>query len=121
MLFNEIYGTYFSTVAKIIKAAQTGKLTEKELYSIVQENAFGESTLTIPQMLKNESWPLINKDLSTPLEHEPKRPLTDLEKRWIKTLLFDSRIKLFDVFRSGVFWKSQGECGIYIVQDQCLP
>ena len=102
MLFKEIYGAYFTAVGKIIEAAQSGKLTEKELYSIVRKNAFAESGLTIPQMLKNESWPILQKDLSTPLEHKPERPLTTLEKRWLKALLSDPRIKLFDVSAEGL-------------------
>ena len=102
MLFNEIYGKYFAAVSEIIKAAQSEKLTEKELYAIVRGNAFAESSLAIPQMLKNESWPLLRKNLSTPLEHAPERPLTLLEKRWLKSLLSDPRIKLFDVSAEGL-------------------
>ena len=102
MLFNEIYGKYFAAVSEIIKSAQSGKLTEKELYNIVRDNAFAESSLVIPQMLKEENWPLLHKDLSTPIEHEPKRPLALLEKRWLKSLLSDPRIKLFDVPAEGL-------------------
>lgn len=102
MLFNEIYGKYFAAVGEIIKAAQSEKLTEKELYAIVRDNAFAESSLVIPQMLKEENWPLLRKDLSTPLEHAPKRPLTLLEKRWLKSILSDPRIKLFDVSAKGL-------------------
>ena len=102
MLFNEIYGKYFAAVGEIIKAAQSEKLTEKELYAIVRDNAFAESSLVIPQMLKEENWPLLRKDLSTPLEHAPKRSLTLLEKRWLKSLLFDPRIKLFDISAEGL-------------------
>ncbi|MBQ7873985.1 MAG: WYL domain-containing protein [Oscillospiraceae bacterium] len=102
MLFNEIYGKYFAAVSEIIKAAQSGKLTEKELYAIVQREAFGESALTIPQMLKEEKWPVLKKDLSTPLEHTSERPLTLLEKRWLKSLVSDPRIKLFDFSAEGL-------------------
>lgn len=102
MLFNEIYGKYFAAVSEIIKAAQSGKLTEKELYAIVRDNAFAESSIAIPQMLKDENWPLLRKDLSTPIEHTPERPLTLLEKRWLKSLLSDSRIKLFDISAEGL-------------------
>lgn len=102
MLFNEIYGKYFDAVSEIIRSAQSGKLTEKELYAIVRDNAFAESSLVIPQMLKDENWPLLNKDLSTPIEHAHKRPLTLLEKRWLKSLLSDPRIKLFDVSGEGL-------------------
>lgn len=102
MLFNEIYGKYFAAISEIIKAAQSEKLTEKELYAIVRDNAFAESGLVISQMLKEENWPLLRKNLSTPLEHAPERPLTLLEKRWLKSLLSDPRIKLFDVSEEGI-------------------
>lgn len=102
MLFNEIYGKYFAAVGEIIKAAQSGKLTEKELYAIVRDNAFAESSLVIPQMLKDKNWPLLRKDLSTPIEHTSERSLTLLEKRWLKSLLSDPRIKLFDVSSEGL-------------------
>ena len=81
MLFHEIYGSYYHAAAAILKEAVRGKLTGRELQSLVLEHAFGESLMTIPDGLKGERWRLMHKDLSTPLENEPSMPLTTLEKR----------------------------------------
>ena len=96
MIFSEVYGTYFSVLSKILARATEGRLTQAELERIVRQEGFGESILTIPEKLTNGSWPLLRPDLTTPLDHAPSRPLTTLEKRWMKALLCDPRIQLFD-------------------------
>ena len=96
MIFSEVYGTYFSVLSKILARATEGRLTQAELERIVRQEGFGESILTIPEKLTNGSWPLLRPDLTTPLDHAPSRPLTTLEKRWMKALLCDPRIRLFD-------------------------
>lgn len=96
MPFHEIYSRYYNAVADILKHAAEGSLTPAILTGIVQEKAFAESLLTIPENLRNETWPLITGDLRTPLQHAPTVPLTDLQKRWLKSLLDDPRIRLFD-------------------------
>ena len=96
MVFSEVYGVYFSVLAELIAQAQTGTLTRDQLERIVREKGFGESILTIPDKLRDESWPLLTRELQTPLRHAPTRPLTTLEKRWMKALLSDPRIRLFD-------------------------
>lgn len=95
MLFSEVYGSYYSAVAQILSKAVDGSLTGKELSAVVQETAFGESILTIPASLKEERWPLLDQNYQTFIQHSPVMPLTALEKRWLKTLLQDPRIKLF--------------------------
>ena len=96
MIFSEVYGTYFSVLSKILARATEGRLTQAELERIVRQEGFGESILTIPEKLTTGSWPLLRPDLTTPLDHAPSRPLTTLEKRWMKALLCDPRIRLFD-------------------------
>ena len=96
MIFNEIYGTYYNTVAKILQEAVRGTLTAARLYSLIHSSAFGESVLTMPEGLAGEKWMLLRRDLSTPLTAEPELPLTLLEKRWLKAVLLDPRIRLFD-------------------------
>lgn len=102
MLFHEIYSSYYFAAASILKEAVRGTLTGKELNLLVQKQAFGESLLTIPEGLKGEKWRLIHKDLSTPLQEEPDMPLTMLEKRWMKAMLLDPRIQLFDPDMTGL-------------------
>ncbi len=96
MLFHEVYGSYYRTVSLILKEAVRGTLTKKAMTALVREHAFGESVLSIPDGLTGERWRLLRQDLTTPLEKEPEMPLTLLEKRWLKALLLDPRIILFD-------------------------
>ena len=102
MLFHEIYGSYYRTVSIILGKAVKQTLTKQDLTSLIREHAFGESFMTIPGALQGERWRLLHKDLSTPLKKEPAMPLTDLEKRWMKSLLLDPRIQLFDPDVSGL-------------------
>ena len=95
MLFSEVYGTYFQVLAAVLEQAVQGKLTGEQMYSIIREKGFEESILTIPRNLEDQTWPLLKEDLSTPLKHRPTQPVTTLQKRWMKTLLADPRIRLF--------------------------
>jgi hypothetical protein len=97
MLFNEIYGCYYNTVAKILASAVKRTLTADEMQQIICDNAFSESFLTIIPALVNEQWQLLNPELHTPLKHEPTMPLTMLQKRWLKAISLDTHIKLFRV------------------------
>ena len=96
MLFSEVYGTYYNVLAAVLEKAVDGDLTRQTMLDIVREKGFEESILTIPEALESGSWPLITADYRTPLEHTPTMPLTTLQKRWLKTLLQDPRIRLFD-------------------------
>ena len=102
MLFHEIFGSYYQAAAHILTEAVNGRLTEKTLNAIVQERAFGESLLTIPDGLKGGKWKLLRKDFSTPLQEVPSMPLTLPEKRWMKALLLDPRIQLFHPDMTGL-------------------
>ena len=102
MLFHEIYGSYYQTASLILKEAVKGTLTKKSMVELVQEYAFGESFLSIPDGLTGERWRLLHKDLTTPLITEPSMPLTRLQKRWLKALLLDPRIQLFDPDPAGL-------------------
>ncbi len=113
MLFNEVYGNYYSAVARILKLAVRGELTRQDIYEIAGSKAFAESVLSIPGPLNSGEWPLLTEELkedptgnlteklTTPLKHEPETPLTTLQKRWLKALLEDPRIRLFDVPAEG--------------------
>jgi len=102
MLFNELYGSYFNVLADVLSQAVEGNLTEEKLYLAVQDKGFEESALTIPTALKEQTWPLVTEDYKTPLKHTPKMPLTELQKRWLKSLLSDPRIKLFGIEKPGL-------------------
>lgn len=101
MLFSEIYSSYFNAAAAILAEAAARTLTGDRLEDIIRQKAFAESILTLPTALKTE-WPLLEADLTTPIRHVPSMPLTTMEKRWMKTLLQDPRIALFDPDPTGL-------------------
>ena len=102
MIFSELHSAYYATVAKILTAALEGDLSEKSLRRIVAEQAFSESALTLLPALREQQWQLLHADLSTPLRHRPTLPPTLLEKRWLKAIMLDARIRLFDVQAEGL-------------------
>lgn len=95
MIFSELYSAYYNTVAGVLRTAVQRPIDKKELRAIVEENAFGESVLNIEPALTEERWQLLRPDGTTPLEHPPTMPLTTLEKRWLKAVWTDPRIRLF--------------------------
>lgn len=95
MIFREFYSAYYTAVSHILRHAVSGNLTEGDMRALVAEYAFSESAMTILPSLKNGKWPLLTEDFQTPLRHVPIRPLTILEKRWLKAISLDPRIRLF--------------------------
>lgn len=94
-VFSEVYGTYYNIVAKILGQAVSGGLTLEQLKRIVYKEGYEESALELLPALEDESWLLLTKDFKTPLQHKPTMPLTLLQKRWLKALLLDERVRLF--------------------------
>lgn len=97
MIFSELYSVYYNTVAKILEMASTPGVTQGDLQNCVAEYAFSESVLTILPSLRSGEWPLLREDLSPVLQHKPTMPLTTLQKRWLKAISLDPRVKLFGV------------------------
>ena len=102
MLFHELYGSYYDATAAILREAIAGTLTDRELTSLVQKHAFSESLLAIPRGMKGEAWNLLHRDLTSSIREEPTMPLTLLQKRWLKALLLDARIQLFNPDMTGL-------------------
>lgn len=95
-LFHEVYSAYFSAVSEILARAVNGSLTSDMLKQICDEKAFSETFLKIIPALTEEKWQLLYPDMSTPLTKAPSQPLTALQKRWLKAISLDPRMKLFD-------------------------
>lgn len=95
MIFSELYSVYYNTVAEILKAAIDHPLGKNELRRIVEERAFGESILNIEPSLTEGRWQLLKRDGTTPVQSVPSMPLTMIQKRWLKAISLDSRIRLF--------------------------
>ena len=102
MLFSEYYGLYYACVAEILAEAVEGTLTKERISAIAAERGFGESVLAIPENLRNGNWPLVTPDCKTQIRHVPAFPVTLLQKRWLKTLLLDPRIRLFGLTDDGL-------------------
>ena len=95
MIFSELYGTYYNTVAAILGAAIDHPVKKDELRAIVERHAFGDSFVEIEPALCGERWQLLHPDGTTPIAHQPTMPLTILEKRWLKAVAADPRVRLF--------------------------
>ena len=95
MIFSELYSAYYNTVARILSEAVAHPLNRSALREIIEKNAFGESVLNIMPAIEEERWQLLRSDGTTPIKHPPTMPLTLLEKRWLKAIAADPRIKLF--------------------------
>ena len=102
MLFSEYYGEYYACVSEIISEAVAGTLTKDRIREIASKQGFAESVLTIPASLQDGSWPLITEDCKTQIRHLPVHPVTLLQKRWLKTLLLDPKIRLFGLTDEGL-------------------
>ncbi|MBR2651155.1 MAG: WYL domain-containing protein [Clostridia bacterium] len=102
MIFNEIYSAYYNAVAKILKLLVNGNATEAQLRSAISESAFRESALTILPAIKGGRWQLVLGDLTTPIRNEPSMPISILERRWLKAISLDKRIRLFGIELSGL-------------------
>lgn len=96
MIFSELYSAYYNTVALILKSAVMYPITKQELRKIIENQAFSESVLTIEPSLINGNWQLLRHDGTTALKHKPTMPLTILQRRWLKAISLDPRIRLFD-------------------------
>lgn len=95
MIFSELYGVYYKTVAQILKKAVEHPLQKNELREIIQENAFEESILNIEPALLEGRWQLLKLDGTAVVQNRPVMPMTTLQKRWVKAILQDERIRLF--------------------------
>ena len=95
MIFSEVYGAYYNTVAAVIKKAVRHPVSEAEIREIIEKQAFGESKAVIPEAIKSERWQLITKDGMTPIKNNPSLPLSLLQKQWLKAVACDQRIRLF--------------------------
>ena len=102
MIFREWYGAYYSTVAALLRTAVDHPVTDREMRDIIAANAFAESGPAIESALREERWPLLRADGTTPLRYAPDMPMTTLEKRWLKAISLDSRVRLFDLPLEGL-------------------
>lgn len=116
MIFSELYGCYYNAVAAIINSACRHPATKADLDAISNSAAFAESFLTITPALTDGRWPLLQPDGSPVLHHPASMPLTLLQKRWLKAIAADPRIRLFDFDMTGL----QDVIPLFRPEDICL-
>lgn len=102
MIFHEIYSCYFNAVSDMIKASLEDRLDRRTMETIIRSRSFSESSININQAIRGGRWPLFLEDGSTVIENTPSTPLTNLQKGWLKALLTDPKIKLFDPDMTGL-------------------
>ncbi len=98
MIFSEIYGAYYNAVAAVLREAVAHPVSDADIRRIVDQHAFGESILTIPSALKEGRWKLLKPDGTAVIQNAPSMPLSLMQKRWLKAVARDPRIKLFGDF-----------------------
>lgn len=98
-LFHEVHGTYFTIVRTILSKQQT--LTVKELECLIKEQGFDETAFQLLPSLTNQRtpWYLLKEETMghwSPITQN-KTPLinTNIERRWLKTLINDPRLLFF--------------------------
>lgn len=116
MIFSELYGAYYTTVSKIISASINKSLTKEEIRSIIEKYAFSESVINIESAISKERWQIITKEGNTPIKNDPSIPLTTLQKRWLKAISSDPRIKLF----GDIFPELEGIDPLFKEEDICI-
>lgn len=98
-LFSEIYSCYYQVVDCIVREAETRSFTKKEMENICTRHGFAESGLYILPKLLGGEWPLLKHDneggFRAVTEGHLPLPLTGLQRSWLKSLLSDSRFRLF--------------------------
>lgn len=99
MIFSELYGAYYNAVAAILTEAVDHPVSDREIEELIRKHAFSESVWAIMDAMKREDrWYLLKEDGSTPITQQPSMPLTNLQKRWLKAISCDPRIRLFGEF-----------------------
>lgn len=98
MIFSEIYGAYYNAVAAVLREAVVHPVSDADIRRIVEKHAFGESILAIPSALKEGRWKLLKPDGTAVIQNAPSMPLSLMQKRWLKAVVRDPRIKLFGDF-----------------------
>ncbi|MDE7060075.1 MAG: WYL domain-containing protein [Lachnospiraceae bacterium] len=116
MIFNELYGAYYNAVTRILREAIKYPVTKQQIREIVKEQAFSESILAIEPALLSGCWPFLRPDGTTTLKQMPDRPITILEKRWLKAILLDPRMQLFECEISGL----EDVEPLFLPEDLCV-
>ena len=111
MIFHEIYSVYFDAVTRVLQAILKGQQFTRDLVMRISlrvgmtSDAYEvlEAGLGLrPDATLSEPYNLVQADGTTTLPNCPEMPLTIVQKRWLKTILCNPRMRLFDVSDAGL-------------------
>lgn len=97
-LFSEIYGAYYRIAAKILEERS---VTPARMNELIRKYGFRDSILFLPPKLdprSEENWGLLkleNGVFKAVTQNPPPKIVTALQKRWLKAILIDPKIRLF--------------------------
>lgn len=98
-IYNEIYGLYYFMLKNILKKASEGPISITEINNIVLEYGFSESSIYFtPDVVSKEGYNLLRKcddSYISALKASPKVFFTNMQRRFIKSMLQDKKIHLF--------------------------
>ncbi len=109
-IFSEIYGTYYFIVNQIL--SQNRPLAAEEIREIIQNSGYKETLLHLePQLLLEGNWDLLRKenDAFIPIIPAIQPVYREFERRFLKTILNDSRIALFLSSEEQAKWQNHLE------------
>lgn len=100
-MYNEIYGAYYHMMRQILTEAGSSGIAVQDIHRIVAKGGFAESSLYFtPNTIEQDGsgYNLLTRQADkycSVLKHAPAAPLTTYQRRLIKTMLTDKRIRLF--------------------------
>ena len=95
ILFDEVYGSYYACVENLVRNAP---LSQADFRRILSEMLSIDGGIDLSERLTDGRLPMLrveSKQLASALAHAPERPLTDLERAYLRTLCDDPRAALF--------------------------
>lgn len=95
-LYSELYNCYYQILHNLL--SRETPFSKEELRSVAAREGFEETMLCLIPKLDSGEWNFFKKEGNlyvSALHNRPDFVLSRLQKRWLKTLLLDSRIRLF--------------------------
>ena len=100
-IYNELYGLYYFMLERILQEASKCEISLKYINHIVSRYGFSESNIYFTPDLVSQGGKGYNllkasdSGYSSILKSSPVRPLTSLQKGFIKSMLQDRKLRLF--------------------------
>ena len=106
MIFDEKYSIYYKTVREIMNSLISDPtIKTNDLLNIAERNGVVRIDKVIDPIFDFQAWNLASKqkgNYSSKIKYPIDYPMTLLEKRWLKAISLDPRIKLFGLEFEGL-------------------